>query len=111
LVQSERIVHVHVPLDAAQLDALAEVAALQDDFRFAQGPHAGANGGLAVEVDGQVDDVPAAFEAVGRRVAPSAVQVDPHRRSGLDVLAGSQAGGAVLDDLDGAVPQLAGGGD
>ena len=45
---------------------------------------------LAVEVDGRVDDAAAVLEGVGRRVRPSAAEVEPRGRAAPDDLVGAE---------------------
>ena len=68
-----------------------EVDAAQNDVGLGAGLHVGLDGRLAVELYGQVDDVAALHEAVGRGVGPAAGNVDAHGAAGPHNLVGGHA--------------------
>ena len=72
---------------------------MQHDPRRLADTREGLHRRLSVEIDRDVDDLPAVLQAVGRRVGPSAGQIEPRGRTAPDDLVVEDVAGG-LDGLE-----------
>src|SRR5512147_2301154 len=91
-MQRERVMHIRLNgMQFTELGALREVATFEDQLRPIERPQFDADRWTAIQVDRDVDYVPATLETVGGRIAPPAGEVQPHRRARPKVHTRTQA--------------------